>query len=169
MKTVAGESGKDSREQLHLHSRAQAYDLIAQMLEQARRKVIVFSPLLDARCFNRARVVSALARFAAAHHQNQARFLVEHADLSAQYNGRIIELSHRFSDFIKLRQVDEDYVGLQEMFVVVDDMYLHQRELDTSDYIGGLNARREAKLLVVRHERMWERAQPIRGINPVGL
>lgn len=155
---------------LHVHGRVEARDLMTDMVEKAQRKISVIGPTLDAYLFNTPRVAQALASFAAAHRKNLARFLVVDVDQSINRNGRIVELCRRFSDFIKMRQVNEHDIGLQEMFLVIDDSaYVHQPHTDRPDYLARLDARGEARQLTIRYERLWERSLTISTIDPAGL
>ena len=154
----------------HLRSRVEAHDVMAGMLAQARRRVAIFAPLLDASLFNTSRVTQTLASFAAAHRHNLARVLVENSAQAVHDNGRIVELCRRFSDFMKMCQVDEDHTGLREMFVIIDDhAYLHQRDIDNPDFLAATNARRDARPLILQYERMWDRAHSILSILTAGL
>jgi phosphatidylserine/phosphatidylglycerophosphate/cardiolipin synthase-like enzyme len=154
----------------HLHSRVEAHDLMADMLTQARRRIAIFAPTLDASLFNTSRVTQALASFAAADRHNLVRLLVENSAQAVHDNGRIAELCRRFSDFIKMRQVDEDQAGLREMFVVIDDhAYLHQRDIDNPDFLAAVNARRDVRPLILQYERMWDHSHSIPSILATGL
>ena len=154
----------------HLHSRVEAHDLMTDMLTQARRRVAIFAPVLDASLFNTSHVAQQFASFAAAHRQNLVRLLVENTAQAVHDNGRVVELCRRFSDFIKMRQVDEDDAGLREMFVIVDDhAYLHQRDIDSLDFLAAVNARRDVRPLMLQYERMWNRGHSIPSILTVGL
>lgn len=154
----------------HVHSRAEANEALVEILTQARRQITVFAPALDRFLFNTSAVAEALATFAAAHRDNTARFLVEHSAQAVHDNGRIVELCRRFRDFIKMRQVDEDDAGLREMYVIADGRsYLHQRDIDASDYLVALDASRVVRPLMLRYEHMWERGSPIASVITLGL
>jgi hypothetical protein len=154
----------------HLRSRVEAHEVMVDMLAQARRRIVIFAPVLDASLFNTSRVIQTLADFAAGHRHNLARLLVENSAQAVHDNGRVIGLCRRFSDFIKMRQVDEDHAGLREMFVVIDDhAYLHQRDIDNPDFLSAVNARRDARPLILQYERMWDRGHSIPSILTVGL
>lgn len=154
----------------HLRSRAEAHDLMTDMLAQARRRIAIFAPVLDASLFNTSHVTRILASFAAAHRHNLVRVLVENSAQAIHDNGRIVELCRRFSDFTKMRQVDEDHAGLREMFIIIDDhAYLHQRDIDNPDFLAAVNARRNVRPLILQYERMWDRSHSIPSVLTVGL
>lgn len=154
----------------HLHSRAEASEVLVEILGQARRQIIVFAPVLDGFLFNTSAVARALASFAAAHRRNTARFLIEHSAQVVHDNGRVVELCRRFRDLIKMRQVNNDDAGLREMFVIADGRsYLHQRDIDAPDYLAGLDVPRAMPPLMLEYERMWERGSTIPSVITVGL
>jgi sugar-specific transcriptional regulator TrmB len=161
---------RDAADHVRISSRAEAVRFIGQLLEQAQRSILVFAPMLEPAFFSQSDVIERLASFAVAHRRNLARFLVEDATLSVQHNTRLAELSRRLSDFIKFQQVDQDHSSLREMYMVVDERaYLHQPELDKTDYVVAFDERRRARLLTHEFDRMWERSQPITEVHTLGL
>ncbi|MFQ5756523.1 MAG: hypothetical protein ACE5H7_10575 [Acidiferrobacterales bacterium] len=170
MEHNAGSSASERSERLHVQSREEARKLAGNLLERARRKILVFAPTLYGDFFNTAHAGGTLASFAAAHRNNIAHFLVEDVDHSLHHNSRVVELCRRFTDFIRMRRLNQDDTGLQEMFLVVDDTaYLHQPHVDKHDYRVAFSFPREARQLALRHERMWERSLVIPDILPLGL
>ena len=154
----------------HVHSRVEAHDVMADMLTQARHRIAIFAPVLDASLFNTSSVTQIFASLAAAHRHNLIRLLVENSAQAVHDNGRVIDLCRRLSGFIKMRQVDEDHAGLREMFVIIDDhTYLHQRDIDSPDFLAAINARRDVRPLILQYERMWDRSHSIPSILTVGL
>ncbi len=161
---------RDAGDRVRIDNRAEAARFVGQLLERAQRSILVFAPILEPAFFDHSNVIERLASFAVAHRRNLARFLVEDATLSVQHNTRLAELSRRFSDFIRLQQVDEDHRSLRETYMVVDERaYLHQPELDKADYLAALDGRRQARLLSQEFERMWDRSRPITEVHTLGL
>ncbi len=153
-----------------LNSREEVRDFLVTLLQQAQRKISVFAPTLDADLFNTSQVIDVLASFTASHRSNRVRFLVEDADQSLHHNARVVGLSRRFGDFIKMRQVDEDNTGLREQFVIVDDCgYLHQSHLDRPEFHASTDDRSKTRQFAIRYERMWERSQSMPGVHTLGL
>jgi hypothetical protein len=153
-----------------LNSGKEVRDFLVTLLQQARRKISVFAPMLDADLFNTSRVIEVLASFTASHRGNLVRFLVEDADQSLHQNARVVGLSRRFGDFIKMHQVDEDNIGLQEQFVIVDDCgYLHQPHLDRPEFRASTDDPSKTREFAIRYERMWERSQSMPGVHTLGL
>ncbi len=153
-----------------LNSRDEVRDFLVTLLQQARRKISVFAPTLEGDLFNTSQVIGVLASFTASHRGNLVRFLVEDADRSLHQNARVAGLCRRFSDVIKMHQVDEDDTGLQEQFVIVDDRgYLHQPHLDRPGFRASADDRSETRQFAIRYERMWERSQTMPGVHTLGL
>lgn len=153
-----------------LNSRDEVRDFVVTLLQQARRNISVFAPTLDGDLFNTSQVIDVLAGFTAAHRGNLIRFLVEDADQALHQNARIVGLCRRFSDFIKMHQVDEDNFGIREQFIVVDDCgYLHQPHLDRPEFRASSDDRSETRQFLIRYERMWERSHSMPGVHTLGL
>ena len=145
-------------------------EAIAALLEQAHRDILVFGSDLDGYYFNTARVADALGRFIARHHENRARFLVEHGQQVIRDNARLIALARRFADAVQLRRVSEDHAGLSELFIVVDSrVCLYQQDAGRIDRPVTRRPRREAALLARRFRTMWDLGEPLAEIKPVGL
>ena len=153
-----------------LNSGKEVRDFLVTLLQQARSKISVFAPMLDADLFNTSRVIEVLASFTASHRGNLVRFLVEDADQSLHQNARVVGLSRRFGDFIKMHQVDEDNIGIQEQFVIVDECgYLHQPHLERPEFRASTDEPSKTREFAIRYERMWERSQSMPGVHTLGL
>lgn len=153
-----------------LRDRDGARDFIARLIEAAQREIDVFAPQLDPHLFNRARLARGLAGFAARHRRNRARFLVEDAAQAIRDNDCLVDLCRRFSEAIELRMVDEAYLGIREMFMVVDRTgYLHQEDTDRPECVADAADKGQAVKLALRFEQMWDRSAPVPGLHPPGL
>lgn len=143
---------------------------IGALVEDARHDVVIFAPWLDGRLFNTATLAHQLAGFAARDRRNRVRVLVEDAEQAVRDNDRIVDLCRRMSDFVQMRRVGEDHIGLQEMFVVLDrTAWLHQPDLVNPECLVSTDDRRAAGTLTQRFEEMWERSEPIPAVRTVGL
>jgi hypothetical protein len=140
------------------------------LLHGARHEISVFAPQLEPALFNNAELERLLASFAARHHRNRARFLVEDVEQALHDNPRLIGLCRRFSEFIQTRRVGEEHVGLRELFVIVDhDGYLHQRDLSRPECVVDTQGRQAVGELAQRFQAMWDRSEPIAEILTTGL
>lgn len=143
---------------------------IATLVSQARREIALFAPELDPALFNTTALDHALISLATGHRHNRARLLVEDAQQAVRDNPRLVELARRLSEFVELRQVAGEHVGLRELFVLVDrEGYLHQHDLARPECLLDLHGRREAVELAQRFQLMWDRSEPIASIRTAGL
>ena len=143
---------------------------VAMAFENARHAIVVYSPWLQPAQFNQSRVISALAKLCAGGRPNKVRILVEHSDETIRNNGRLTDLTQRFSDFIELRQLGDGSNAPTDTFVVFDrDGYIHQLDSDKADCIVDFNTSHEASALFKRFEQLWERSEPVAGLHVLGL
>lgn len=157
-------------ERVHTNTRDDLREAIGKLLGHAHRQIAIFAPVMDGYYFNTVHVTQTLARFAAGHHRNLARVLVENDRQVLRDNERIIELIRRFSDFIKMRRVGENHVGLTEMFIIADSSgYLHQPDLTKADSLLDFSDRYKRSQLSRKFEQIWDASEPITGIHPLGI
>ncbi len=143
---------------------------IALLAGQARHELRIFAPQLDPALYNTAELTDQLASFVARDRHNFVHLLVEDSDQAARDNDRVMQLCRRMSDFVRMRRVGEQHIGLKEMFLVVDHLgYLHQPDLARPECVSASADARNAVELAQRFENMWERSEPIHHINTVGL
>ena len=143
---------------------------IALLTNQARHEIRIFTPQLDPALFNTAELTHLLTSFVARDRHNFVHILVEDSDQAVRDNDRVILLCRRMSDFVQIHRVGEQHIGLKEMFLVVDRLgYLHHPDLTRPDCLSASADARGAVQLAQRFQEMWERSEPIRTINTVGL
>jgi hypothetical protein len=153
-----------------LESREDIRDAVNALIGLARRDIILFAPQMESFFFNGAQLGQMLASFAARHRNNRARLLVEDAAQVLRDNDRLIGLCRRFAEFIQLRQVGEEHRGLREMFVIVDDVsYMHQPDITEPKCIVEPSGRKYCGDARRRFDLMWDRSEPLSGLNTAGL
>jgi hypothetical protein len=153
-----------------LRERGEIAAQIATLVSQARREIALFAPSLDPELFNTAALDHALISLATSHRHNRARLLVEDASQVVRDNARLVQLARRLSEFVEIRQVGDEHIGLREFFVLVDrEGYLHQLDLGRPECLLDLHGRREAAELARRFQEMWDRSEPIASIRTAGL
>lgn len=153
-----------------VRERAEVSRELLARVQGVRHEISVFAPELDPALFNSAELERLLASFAARHRRNRARLLVEDGEQAVRDNPRLVELCRRFSEFIEMRRVGEEHVGLREFFLFADhDAYMHQRDLARPECIVDPQGRRSVGELAQRFQTMWERSEPVSGIRTTGL
>ena len=155
---------------VRLKSRDAVRAQITLLVGQARHELRIFAPQLDPALYNTTELTGQLASFVARDRHNFVHILVEDSDQAMRDNDRVVLLCRRMSDFVRIHRVGEQHIGLQEMFLVVDRLgYLHQPDLSQPDCLSASADTRGAVQLAQRFQEMWERSEPIRTINTVGL
>jgi len=143
---------------------------IALLVNQARHEIRVFAPHLDPALFNTAEIAHLLASFVARDRHNLVHLLVEDSEQTVRDNDRIVHLCQRMSDFVQLRRVSEQHVGLKEMFIVVDRLgYLHQQDLTRPECLSSSADVRGATELLQRFREMWDHGEPVPRVHTTGL
>lgn len=152
-----------------LRGRDALRDRIAELVEQARREIIVFAPQYERALFSTGRLSQAIASFATRQRQNRARFLVEDVGQLTRDNERLMELTRRFSDFINVHQVAEEHRGLRELFVVIDRTgFLRQEDIAVAAGVANATGKTQATTLAGRFEELWTHSTPLTGRLGVG-
>lgn len=155
---------------LLLKQRTAVQERLLALAGRVRHEFLVFSPQLDARLFNTRELTQALTSFAARDRRNRVHILIEDSQQAVQDNDRVVRLCQRMSDFVQMRRVDEEHVGLRELFVVIDRLgYLHQPDIANPECVSALADARAAVPLARRFYEMWDRSEPISAIRTVGL
>jgi len=163
-------SSKSAPERRIIRDRAEISDFLSTLAEQATREIVLYAPQLDGQFFNNSRFARALASFAARHRQNLARIVVEDTAQALRENDRLVGLCRRLSDFIHLRGVAEEHLGIREMFMVVDHRgYLHQQAVELPDCVTHPDNAHDAVILTRRFNELWDRSEPIAALHTSGL
>src|SRR3972149_5479078 len=171
METTKNSSAPEAPPQRRIiRDRHEVSDFLVVLAENATREIVIFAPRLDGAYFNTSRFARALASFAARHRQNLARIVIEDAEQAIRDNDQLVGLCRRLSDFIHIRQVAEEHLGIREMFVVVDHRgYLHQQDTAKPDCVIHPRDRHEAVLLTRRFNELWDRSEPVVALRAAGL
>ncbi len=153
-----------------IKERDEVRDSIAQLAESAVREIVIFAPQLDGYFFNTTRASRALASFSARNRHNLVRILVEDTEQALRENDRLVSLCRRLSDFIQIRKVAEEHLGIRELFMTVDhSSYLHQEDSAKPEHLVGLYDTRQTVTLLRRFNEMWDRSEPITALRTTGL
>ncbi|TAM45650.1 MAG: hypothetical protein EPN55_07520 [Gammaproteobacteria bacterium] len=140
------------------------------LANQARHEIRVFAPHLDPSLFNTGEITHLLASFVARDRHNLVHILVEDSEQTVRDNDRVVQLCQRMSDFVQLRRVSEQHIGLKEMFVVVDRLgYLHQQDLTRPECLSSSADAHGAAELLQRFREMWDRSEPVQRLHTTGL
>jgi len=153
-----------------LSHRQQAADALISLIETAQRSIVIFAPQLDRGLYNSQRFNRALALFCTRHGRNRAVILTEDGKHFLRVNELLIQTTRKFSDFIIIRQVTEEYRGLTTQYLVVDKKhFLIQPDTREQAYIVHTEDESEAAHLLNQFAPMLERSEPIYEMHTLGL
>lgn len=162
---IAGETAP-----VRLRERSAQQARVLELARRARHEFLVFSPQLDPRLFNTGDMTQTLTDFATRDRHNRVHILVEDTDQTVRDNDRVVRLCQRLSDFVQLRRVSEEHLGVRELFVVTDRAgYLHQPDMANPECVSAFAQPRAALPLAQHFYEMWERSEPVSAIRTVGL
>lgn len=97
-----------------------ALDALCTLLLDARRDVLIFSPLLDHDLFAQPRVIQALSDFARSGRRAQVKILLQSSKLAIDRGHSLVELCRRLDDCISIRKLDEPINEETSSFVCAD-------------------------------------------------
>lgn len=102
--------------------------------------------------------------------RNEMLFLVEDEQYVMRANSRLVALARRFSSYIKIRVIPEEYIEHQEMFIVCDGAgYLHQPSIEQPQGFMNPSDRGTARQLSLRFKDLWERSSQPAELFVTGL
>lgn len=157
-------------ERVLLERREEIRDRIATMIEGAHRSVAIFAPMIEPEYFSTQRVTRLMSSFAARHRNNRMRILTEDEKYTVRYCVRLVDVVRRMSEFIGIRCVGEQHIGIHEMFVIVDNRtILHQEDTTRMEAVYLTHDRTAAAVLTQRFAEMWDHSMPIGEISTAGL
>lgn len=105
------------------------------LLQQARRRICIYSNDLEPWLYNHSSVQDACAQLLLANPRNQLRILVQDARRAVQDGHRLITLSRRLSSNCSIRRVHPEHPASDGSFLLVDDCALWMRP-ELSQYSG---------------------------------
>jgi len=102
--------------------------------------------------------------------RNEILFMVEDERFVMQVNTRLVSLGRRFSSYVKVKVIPEEYIEHQEMFIVVDgSAWMHQYSLEQDRALMSLSDRGNAGRLARRFRDLWDRSEPPAEMFTTGL
>lgn len=105
------------------------------LLQQARRRICIYSGDLEPWLYNHSSVQDACTQLLLASPRNQLRILVQDTRRAVQDGHRLITLSRRLSSNCRIRRVNPEYPAGEGSFLLVDDCALWMRP-EPGQYAG---------------------------------
>lgn len=152
-----------------MNSREEIREIIAGLVENARREIKVFTPSLDPYYFNTRAMEQSLIGFALIHAESRAKILIEHVPALLS-QARLLGLLRRLDVRLDIRRVNDHDIGQREFFVIADTRtYYYQNDYESLSGITEIDAPRKVAQLAQRFEEMWERSKRIGDLQTIGL
>lgn len=163
-------SATTERRSERTNDRREATSLSGELLSQAKRHLDILVYDYDEVLLPPAVLADQLSRFMHENERNEFRLLCSETRHLHEKGGSLIELARRFSSFIKLRQIPEEYRPVTEQFILVDDnASLRQHDFTAPGYFASFNDRATVRPLHNRFEELWQRSAAVPGIHVTGL
>lgn len=140
------------------------------LLGEARQRVDIFAPRLDPTLFGTEAVTHALTAVATRNRLSRVRILIEDSHQLARDNVRLVNLTRRLSDSVRLQRVGEEHISINETIVLIDGRAsLYQADLARHECVIERGGGHGTAGLVLRFNAMWDRSEPIPEIHTTGL
>lgn len=160
----------DSDENLILESVEDLNHMVLALFQLARRQVLLRAPRLEWPVFASQELSDEIGRIVKSELSNQVLVLIEDEEHFFHTNSRVLALCRRFSSYVKLRLVPEEYREPAELFLTVDNLaFMHQARADVNYAVANLNAPGRVRTLSRRFNEIWERSEPPAELFTLGL
>lgn len=170
MNEIANQTLGESKTSLYTDNHDEIDAILEHLIVQARRYVALAAARLEHRVFSSSVVYDALAHLASIHPRNSVRILIEDEEFFRSKNARLLGLCRRFSSYVKIHTIPEEYLPFNEMLLVIDGAgFAHQPSLEQPHVSACFNARPDCRRLLHRFDEIWDRSATINEISTLGL
>jgi hypothetical protein len=141
------------------------------LLTQARYRVAMYLPQMEAGVLDSEAVLTELRRIATSGRPAQIRILTHDAEQAHRDGHRLITLAQRLPTAVSIRMpVDEVHLGYASAFICdTASGFLFRPVASRNEGRGDLDARGETSRLMAYFDEVWERAEPAWQIRPLGI
>jgi hypothetical protein len=141
------------------------------LLTQARYRVAMYLPRMEAGVLDSEAILTQLRRIATSGRPAQIRILTHDAEQAHRDGHRLIALAQRLPTAVSIRMpVDEVHLGYASAFICdTASGFLFRPVASRYEARGDLDARGETSLLMAYFDEVWERAEPAWQIRPLGI
>ncbi len=131
------------------------------LVQQARRKIQIFSHDLEAPLYDNLPFATALVKLVLRSQYSQILILVQDSNRVAREGHRLVEFARQFPSYVHVRRPPEEFLDHPESFLIVDDIGVLHRRLNYR-YEGTVNfaAARQARTLQQFFSKVWDVSAP---------
>lgn len=165
-KLVLGEYDQD----IELSTSQDNADATYTLISQGRRSVDIYSHELDPKVYNQTRCIDALKSFVLNHNSARVRILIRNPNRTIKSGHRLITLARHLTSYIAIRVIHEDYAGLPDAFLIVDQRAtLHLPEGERYEGQCNVNNPRQAVELSHRFTEVWNHSTEIADFRQIHI
>lgn len=135
----------------------------------ARQQIRLRAPRLDWPVFGSKEFADEIGRIVKSELSNQVLLLIDDEEFFFHNNTRLLALCRRFSSFVKVRVVPEEYREPALVLLVDNLAFLHQARVDINYGIANLSAAGRVRTLSRQFNEIWERSAAPAELFTLGL
>lgn len=147
----------DSKDVLELTSADAIIEQLATMIDQCRRRVLIFSHDLEPRIYDCERIDAALASAITRSQRVEVQILVQNIDAVVKADHYLVKLMRRLSSYVEIRKTAPQHRHRDLAFALIDDCgYLQRSPGDGRSYDCCYNDRLTVRDLAEDFKLMWQ-------------
>ncbi len=151
---------------LHARSASTNTSAALNLISQARRSVEIYTHNLDPRILDNREIAETIISFIKISPHSHLRVLLKDPSFAVKHGHRLIELSRKFSSFISIRKIHNQYLTKPFSFIVVDNRaLLYRPHGDLYDAVVNYRAGKESRNQTDFFNEVWERSEPVSEIR----
>jgi len=150
-----------SSEEIKLETSEDNQQVALELVEQARRSLIIFSHDLEPKLYDTDSFAKALTQLAIYSRYTTIQILFRDCSHIVKHGHRLIEVARRLTSSIEIRETHHDYRNLTEAYLVADSRgVLYRRIGSRYDGSANFNDPHQGRELQQRFNEIWEKSQP---------
>ncbi len=159
-----------SKDYFRINTREQVSETSIRLFQEASRSINILLYDYNEVLLPAGKLEDLLPAFIRQHERCRLQYLCSESDMLRERGGMLVKLARKFSSFIKLRQLPDGLKPVQEQFIVTDGSNsMITQEHRSYDYYAHFNDRGRAHKLNNRFDELWQRSEPVPGIQVTGL
>ena len=153
-----------------LTSPVQVDDAVKNLFRRSKHYLYIRAPRLDFPFFKSKDLLPSITDLIRRDPRNHLNFLIDDEFHFLNTSTRLIELARKFSSYVKIHKLPEEYADTAEVFIVADpDCYLHMASQHQYPATVGFDMPARTRQLEYRFKQLWERSERIPELFTLGL
>ena len=145
-----------SETRFHLKDQNELQEYLIKLLENAQRKVAIFSHNLTPMLFDQPEIINELSRISRSHRLSKVFIIISNIQKLENNQHNIIKLSHRLPSKISIKKLDNN-IHQKEEFLLIDNIgFWLKRDINQENGIVDFSARPEVSAYWDRFNFLWE-------------